>query len=88
MRRCFELVWSNDSLDWKTPPVDEMVDRVCEKAVAGDIMLFHAGKKNTVAALRRILTNLSAEGYRFVPVGDLILSAPYTINHTGRQSKK
>lgn len=63
-----------------------MVERVLKKAAPGDILLFHAGKKNTPAALEIILDRLLAEGYRFVTVGELIYPAPYTIDHAGRQS--
>lgn len=80
------IQWSNDSVDWKEPAVDEMVERVLKKAAPGDILLFHAGKKNTPAALEIILDRLLAEGYRFVTVGELIYPAPYTIDHAGRQS--
>ena len=77
--------WSNDSLDWKTPPVEEMVEKGCGRAAPGDIQLWHAGKRNTAAALERVLDRLAGEGYRFVPVGELILPAPYRLDHTGRQ---
>ena len=84
----FEVIqWSNDSIDWKTPPVEEMVERVCGRAQKGDILLFHAGKANTPAALEQILDRLTNEGYQFVTVGDLVYSPPYTIDHTGRQRK-
>lgn len=80
------IQWSNDSIDWKTPSVSEMVERVCKKAAPGDIMLWHAGKKNTPAALEQVLDRLIADGYRFVQVGELIYPQPYTINHAGRQA--
>lgn len=85
--KVFAGVSSNDSLDWKTPPVDEMVSRVCKRAAPGDIMLFHAGKKNTAEALRQIISRLQSEGYSFKPVGELIFPAPYTIDHAGRQRR-
>ncbi len=50
-------------------------------------MLFHAGKANTPAALEQILDRLTAEGYRFVTVGELIYQPPYALDHTGRQRK-
>ncbi|MCI8649963.1 MAG: polysaccharide deacetylase family protein [Anaerotruncus sp.] len=80
--------WSNDSIDWKTPPVEEMVERVCKRAKAGDILLFHVGKANTLAALAQILDRLIGEGYEFVPIGKLLLPAPYELDHTGRQFPK
>lgn len=79
------IQWSNDSIDWKEPPVQDMADRVCKKAAPGDIMLWHLGKKNTPAAIEAVLGTLCGQGYRFVAVGELIRPAPYTIDHTGRQ---
>lgn len=79
------IQWSNDSLDWKGLSAQEISARVIKQATPGDIMLFHAGKPNTAAALDTVLTELTARGYRFVPVGELIYPAPYTIDHTGRQ---
>lgn len=84
----FEVIqWSNDSVDWKTPPVEEMVERVCGRIQKGDILLFHAGKVNTPAALEQVLDRLTADGYRFVTVGELVYPPPYTIDHAGRQRK-
>ena len=77
--------WSNDSIDWKTPPVEEMVEKVCGRAAPGDIMLWHAGKANTPAALEQVIDRLSEAGYSFVPVGELLLPPPYRLDHTGRQ---
>ena len=85
--RIARILWSNDSLDWKTPPVEEMVEKVCGRAAPGDIQLWHAGKKNTPAALEKTLDRLMGEGYAFVPVGELLYPAPYAIDHTGRQSR-
>ncbi len=38
----------------------------------GDIILCHWGSKNTLAAMKRILPELKAEGYEFVTVSELI----------------
>lgn len=82
------IQWSNDSVDWKDPPVQEMVNQVCGRAAPGDIMLFHAGKKNSPQAIEQVIDTLQKEGYQFVTVGELIHQEPYEIDHTGRQSKK
>ncbi|MEM1483577.1 hypothetical protein V6615_01740 [Oscillospiraceae bacterium PP1C4] len=64
------------------------MERVLKSAKPGDIMLFHAGKKNTPAAFEIIIDRLIADGYKFVPMGELIYPAPYTIDHAGRQNCK
>ena len=77
--------WDVDSLDWKEPPVGEMVERVCEKCRPGSILLWHAGKPDTPEALAQSLDRLQGEGYTFCTVGELLYPPPYRLDHTGRQ---
>lgn len=79
------IQWSNDSLDWKGLSVDEISARVTGQAAPGDIMLFHLGKENMAPALERVVDTLSADGYRFLTVGEMVYPEPYQIDHTGRQ---
>lgn len=79
------IQWDVDSLDWKNPPVEEMVKRVTGEVSSGSIVLFHNGAKNTPAALPRIIEELRAQGYTFLPVSEMIYYEDYTINHEGRQ---
>lgn len=48
-------------------------------------MLFHNAALHTPEALPAILTCLINDGYTVVPISQLILPQPYTIDHTGRQ---
>ncbi|BCJ87296.1 polysaccharide deacetylase family sporulation protein PdaB [Effusibacillus dendaii] len=68
------IQWDTDSLDWKNPGVDAIVNRVLSKAHPGDIILMHASDscKQTVEALPRIIDGLRAKGYQFVTVSELI----------------
>lgn len=52
--------WDTDSLDWKNPGVDQIVDRVVSKAHPGDIVLLHASDsvKQTHEALPQIIEQL------------------------------
>ncbi len=82
----YEVIqWDVDSIDWKDPTAEKIVSRVCSKAGPGSICLFHAGKDNTLEALPQILEQLSGQGYAFVPAGELVYPAPYTIDANGRQ---
>lgn len=69
-----------DPGDWKRPGVDEIVNRTVDSVTSGsaelskNIVLLHDGGGNraeTVAALPRIIADLQARGYRFVPVSTL-----------------
>lgn len=60
-----------DSLDWKDYDADTICQRVTSKVQPGGIVLFH--------------NYLINDGYTVLPISQLILHPPYTIDHTGRQ---
>lgn len=74
-----------DSLDWMEISASEIVERVTSKVGNGSIVLFHNAAVNTPEALPTILETLISQGYAIVPISQLILPQPYTIDHTGRQ---
>lgn len=49
------------------------------------IVLFHNAALHTPEALPAILTCLINDGYTVLPISQLILPQPCTIDHTGRQ---
>ena len=79
------IQWDVDSLDWKEISAQEIAQRVTSRVQSGSIVLFHNAALHTPEALPGILECLLQEGYTFVPVSELILEGPYTIDHTGRQ---
>jgi len=79
------IQWDVDSLDWKDLTAPEITKRVTGKVQPGSIVLFHNAAKHTPEALPGIIEALLQEGYEFVPISELILTSPYTIDHTGRQ---
>lgn len=69
-----------DPNDWQRPGADAIVQQVIDQVHAADsersanIVLLHDGggeRSQTVSALPRIIAQLRAEGYRFVPVSQL-----------------
>ncbi len=82
------IQWSIDSLDWKDLSPDEIFSRVTSKAAPGGIVLFHNAAKNTPAALTPILEKLQADGYKLVPISQLIYADNYEIDLTGKQYQK
>ncbi len=81
----YPIQWDVDSLDYTGITRDEIVKRVTDKVRNGSIILFHNGVENTPKALDRILTQLSADGWQFVTVDELIIKEDFKINHEGRQ---
>ncbi|NPV93398.1 MAG: polysaccharide deacetylase family sporulation protein PdaB [Firmicutes bacterium] len=72
------IQWGTDSLDWKNPGVDAIVQRVTTRAHPGDIILMHASDTclQTTQALPQVIGELRAKGYRFVTVSELLQMGP------------
>lgn len=68
------IQWGTDSLDWKNPGIEAIINRVLTRAHPGDIILMHASDtcKQTVQALPSIIQGLQEKGYRFVTVSELL----------------
>ena len=79
-----------DSLDWKEYGVDHEIKQVLDHKHLGNgsIILFHNDAKYTPAALDSIIKGLKEKGFEIVPVSELIIREPYTIDHEGRQKAK
>ena len=80
------LQWDVDRLDWKDYDAKTIYKRVTEKLQPGSIVLFHNAALHTPEALPSILEFMHQSGYTVVPIGELIYTENYTIDHTGRQS--
>lgn len=77
--------WNVDSLDWKNLGTENMV-RQCTRSVnPGDIVLFHNDSKYILEALPQILEYYRQEGYRIIPVSQLLLQGDTWLDHTGKQ---
>lgn len=79
------IQWDVDSVDWKKPTAAEIKKKVLKGVKPGSILLFHNDLENTTEALPEILSELKAQGYKFVTVNDLILKDNYTIDNNGTQ---
>lgn len=67
--------WHQDTMDWKSPGINKIVNTVLKGAKEGNIVLFHDGggdRGQTVKALEKILPKLEKQGYKFVTVSELL----------------
>ncbi len=80
--------WDVDSLDWKGTGAQEIARRVLDRVQPGSIVLFHNAAAHTPEALPEILESLLAEGYRVVPVSQILLEGDCFIDNTGRQCRR
>jgi peptidoglycan-N-acetylglucosamine deacetylase len=85
----FTVQWNVDSLDWK-PGISqqEILGRINSRIKPGSIILFHNDTVHTAKLLPSIISSLKKDGYRLVPVSQLILRKDFTIDVDGRQVKK
>lgn len=85
----FTFVSSSDSLDWKKEMSKQAIlDRILKKTKPGAIILFHNDTQYTVELLPKIISELKADGLKFAPVSEMIMTDNYYIDSQGRQQKK
>lgn len=65
------ILWSIDTLDWKTRNANKVYDEIMTNAKDGDIVLMHSLYKSTVEATDRAVKALYKEGYQIVSVSEL-----------------
>jgi cellulose synthase/poly-beta-1,6-N-acetylglucosamine synthase-like glycosyltransferase/peptidoglycan/xylan/chitin deacetylase (PgdA/CDA1 family) len=68
-----------DSRDWEKPGVARIVRNATPPRGRGGVVMFHdsgGDRRQTVAALARLIPRLRAEGYSFVPARDLLGLTP------------
>lgn len=65
------VLWSIDTLDWKTKNTQATIDNVLNTASDGDIVLMHDIHDTTVAAAVALIPQLISRGYQLVTVTEL-----------------
>ena len=81
----YTIQWDVDSLDWKGLSGEEIYKRVTSRVKCGSIVLFHNAAEHTPEALGHIIETLQKDGYRLVPISELIYPGVYLGDHEGRQ---
>ena len=67
------ILWDVDPLDWQSPrTVSKVYNRILAQTKPGSIILCHDIHQPTVDAMPALLDELTARGYRFVTVTELI----------------
>ena len=84
----FTFISNGDSLNWKDPTPQQMVERIKNNLRCGSIILLHNGAKNTPEALPLIIDAIKGEGYEIVLISQLIPKGEYYTDHEGRMHLK
>lgn len=66
------ILWDVDPLDWKIRNAEAVKSKILAGTVKGSIILAHDIHKSTVDAMPETLDGLTAKGFKFVTVSELI----------------
>lgn len=73
------ILWSIDTLDWKTRDAQAVEDHILAYAYDGAIILMHDLYESTVDAMEVVIPALKAQGYELVTVSELAKIKGYTL---------
>lgn len=65
------ILWTVDTVDWKKPSTEEMVNRVVSKVDKGSMVLMHPTKP-VAEGLESMITEIKAKGYQIGTVSNLM----------------
>lgn len=65
------ILWSIDTLDWKTRDAKKTVDNVMENVQDGDVILMHDIHAETIEAAKELILKLQEKGYQLVTVSEM-----------------
>lgn len=75
------ILWSIDTLDWKTRDADKTVDTVLKEVKDGSIILMHDLYESSADAAARLIPELISRGYRLVTVSEMAEAKGYSLNN-------
>lgn len=81
------IMWSIDTLDWKTKNAQATIDHVMNNAGDGDIVLMHDIHTTSVDAAIALIPKLIDSGYQLVTVTELAEARGITLENGGRYSE-
>ena len=65
------ILWSVDTLDWKSRNADKIYEVIMNEVKDGDIILMHSLYESTMEAVKRAIPELYKQGYQIVSVSEL-----------------
>ncbi|MEA5054724.1 MAG: polysaccharide deacetylase family protein [Propionicimonas sp.] len=77
-----QILWSVDSLDWKSRNTEKIIKLVNKEAKPGAIVLLHEIHPETRAAIPGVIKSLRKKGYTFVTVPQLLGKTKPGVNYS------
>lgn len=81
------ILWSIDTLDWKTRNTQSTIDCVMQEVSDGDIILMHDIHTESIDAALALIPKLIDEGYQLVTVSELADARNITMQNGGKYGK-
>lgn len=78
------ILWSVDTLDWKTRNTDSTVQAVLNGAKDGAVILMHDIHMTTALAVQKVVPELVSRGYQLVTVSELAQAKGITLENGKR----
>ena len=75
------ILWSIDTLDWKTRNAQSTINNVMTKVKDGDIILMHDIHTETVDAALTLIPKLEEAGYQLVTVSEMAQAKGVTLEN-------
>lgn len=66
------IMWTIDSLDWKSPGVEQITSRIVDNVEPGAIILMHQSASQTSEALPNIIEKIREKGYSFGTITQIL----------------
>lgn len=81
------IMWSIDTLDWKTKNSQKTINKVMKNVKDGDIVLMHDIHSATITAGVKLIPKLKKKGYELVTVSEMAAIKGVKLKKGGRYSK-
>lgn len=78
------ILWSIDTLDWKTRDAKKTINNVMENVQDGDVILMHDIHAETIEAAKELIPKLQEKGYQLVTVSEMAQARGITLG-TGKR---
>lgn len=66
------IIWSLDTLDWRRPKPQNIVNLVTNRVKPGDIILCHDIHPGTIEAMEPLILAMKEKEYKFVTVSGMM----------------
>lgn len=81
------IMWSIDTLDWKTKNVEAIKNVTYKNVKDGDVILLHDIHNKSVDAAKEMIPELIAKGYQLVTISEMAEARGVTLEKGGRYAE-